>query len=222
MATKKRSKAKAAKAVQEAAREVIVGFNAKTVIKCFQQMADGKTAADDASETKAGAALALVQHAHEVALASREAGATDIDRAWSKNVKALYPQMAKNGTPFVKVTETNDETKYTLTGYGLNVNSIARGMCQYADIDMEGIESFGQARQRVQQRRADDLSPEVITLNNAKAELDDQWKAVRKLAIKGSDVELIERTTEALGEVLAQLEAMHEEGDDAEAIADAA
>ena len=227
MGTSKSKKADAAQAVLDANHEVLVGFDAKKVTDCLVSMARSKAEADAAGETKSEAAHKLIVHAYDVAQQSRAAGATDIDKGWSKNLKALYPKLVKDGVSFIK-TETKKDggTSFTLSGYGQNVNSVARGFCQYADIAPDAEGRIAEDRKIVEARRAEDLSEDEQLLRAAKEALDVAIKTFRKAAIKGGDYSVIEgyagqlvTWAEVIEQADADAEAIEEEAEAAEAVA---
>ena len=74
-------------------------------------MNEKRQAVDDATGEMQNAAVALIRHAHDVAAQSREAGATEIDKGWSANVRAMLPMLAKEGSKFVKASEKKEEVE---------------------------------------------------------------------------------------------------------------
>lgn len=219
MATRK---ADAAKAVQEANKEALVDFNVNVVAEAMRAMSDKRKVIDEATGQMQEAAVVLCNHAHHVAEATRAAGGTPSDSAWSKQVKAMLPMLAKEGSRFVKVTEGKDgESKYTLTGYGQNVNSIARGYVQYSDIDPaeavndEGQQTFGAMRTQVTERRKEDRTDEEIALAESREAFAEAIKALRA-AVGNSDRAKLDAATVLLTEYAESIAA----SDEAEAEAD--
>lgn len=226
MATSKKEakqQAKANKAVDAANKLAIVGFDPAIVTRLFEAMANGSMLVDGAREASAGAALEFVQHAESVRTETLAAGGDcdSIVTGWSKNVKTLLPRLAakEETRRFVKVKDTEGkDTKFTLTGYGANVNSIARGLCQFDDISVGDCESYGQARELVMNRRAEERSDDEKLLAEAKQELRDALKEFAKVMCKTEDMGLIIAATneiQALTSTQAEAEALVEEVDDA-------
>lgn len=227
MATKKQESKKAgpAKAERKANEYALVGFNEATVVECFKRMAASKAEADQAGESKAEAAHRLVVHAHEVGTASRAEGMSDGDelaKAWSANIKRLYPSLAADGVTFIKAEEKADGTiKHTLTGYGQNVNSVCRGFAQYDDIEPDAEGRISEDRNIVQNRRALDLDEETRLLMDAKESLDEALKAVRKASVATGDYSLIEGHAQQLHDLAAEITAQDAAQDSADADAEA-
>lgn len=188
MSTNKATAADAAKVIIDANKEALVGFDAAKIVATFKTMAEGSNKTESGKTESANAALELCQQAHDVAVLSAAEGCTEIEKGWTKNIKALLPNLAAEGSPFVKVTEAEGkDTRYTLSGYGQNVNSIARGFCQYPELDSQSCESYRDAADLVRARRAEDRSDEEKALAAAKERLTEALKAYRELGIKGDD-----------------------------------
>ena len=210
----KKQAANAAQAVLDANREAIV-FDSAKVHACFTAMGQSDAEAKASGESKAASALELCKLAEIAGTESRSTGATEIDKGWSAEIRAMLPSLATEGSPFVKVkTEDGKDTRYTLTGYGRNVNSIARGFCQYAELEASKAETYVECRELVEARRAEDRTDKEKALSEAKDALDEVLKAIRANAVKGGDVDLIAFTTEGLQPVLDELEAMHADPDE--------
>ena len=215
MATKKKAAASAVQEVLDANRAALVGFNANLVHEALNDMAAVTDQSEELAERKRTAAHRLVVHAHTVATESRKVGATDIDKGWSENIKALYPMLAKEHNRFVKTDVRKDgTTRYTLTGYGRNVMSTCRGFCQYDDVEPDAEGRYFEDQKIIVNRRAEDLDAKTLALRAAKEVLDERIKAFRELATKGGDVELIEGATDELNAVIKTLEAMHADPED--------
>lgn len=212
-------KANAAKAVQNAAKEALVGFNVNTVADAMRAMSEKRKVIDAATGEMADAACVLCNHAHEVATATREAGGTPSDSAWSKQVKAMLPMLAKEGSRFVKTRERDDgSTAYLLTGYGQNVNSIARGYVQYSDIDPadatddDGNQTFGAMRTQVQERRKEDRSDDERALAESREAFAAAIKALRK-AVGSNDRATLDAATLQVTELAKAFEAESADAD---------
>jgi len=197
--------ADASKDVQAANEIALVGFDQGIVNKLLQTMSAGASNLATAKEDSAKAALLLVQHAEAVRVATLEAGADcdSIAQGWSRKVKTMLPALAAEKSPLVKVkNEEGKETRFTLTGYGANVNSIARGMCQFDDITSDDCESYGQAREIVMTRRAEDRSTEEVALATAKDLFRESVKSYVAAVCKTNDQGLIELEAEFMADRL--------------------
>jgi hypothetical protein len=208
---KDKSAANAAQAVLDANREALTGFDSAVVHGLFTTMGASVNDSDKAKGIRSQAALELCRHAESVAIASRDTGATEIDKGWSANVRMMLPVLAKEGSPFVKVKKDDKGTRYTMSGYGMNVNSIARGYCQYSDVGVHAAdaETFVECREAVQARRAEDLTPAAKALVEAKQLLTDTLADVRSMAVDGNDIDLINDTIKSLVPIQDALTEMH-------------
>jgi len=188
MATSK-GKAEASKAIKAANAEALVGFDQSIVANAFRAMSEKRGIIDAATGDMQEAGVVLCTHAYFVAVSTRAEGGTPSDSAWTKSVRAMLPMLAKEGSRFVKVSEDKDGApKYLLSGYGQNVNSVARGFVQYSDIspdDAEGEDgnvTFGALRTLVQNRRAEDRTDEEKALAESREALAEAIAALRKAA----------------------------------------
>lgn len=207
MATSK--KAGPAKAEQQANALSVQGFNHKTVGDAFRAMSEKRQVVDAATGEMQDAAIVLCREAEAVATASLKAGldADTIAAGWSAEVRAILPMLAKDGVTFVKPSEKK-EGGHILTGYGQNVNSAARGFCQYpGELTVDGTAgedgevSISAIMKAVRERRAADATDAEKALRDAKDMLAEAIKAYRELALEGSDVDRITAFAEALTEV---------------------
>jgi len=204
---RKNQKAAPAVVTQDANAAALVGFDTHVVADAFRAMSDRKALIETTTGAMQDAAVTLVLHAANVAAATREAGAeVNIADLWSATLSGLYPMLAAEGSRFIKVTPANGDkpAKYQLTGYGMNVNSIARGFCQYGDIwpadaqDENGNLTYVALRALVEARRRDDESAEAKALREAREALDEALKGYRKAALDTGKAEDILEFARAL------------------------
>ncbi len=222
--------ANAVQAVLDANRECLIGFDDAKFMKQLRAMSKADSGIAKWADKAATASLEFVRDAETMRIASAKEGATDIDKAYGKQVQAMLPRMFKEGL----YCEQSESGTYKLTGTGRNVVSTARGFCQYDDFaevtvttDSDGnevetvtpitaatLDSYGKCRAAVIARRALDRTAEQVALADAKLALNDSLSAIKKLALKGNDVDLIQLRTLELevyrAEIKADADAQHE------------
>ena len=216
--------------VQAAAEISVLGFDAAKTKAVMLAMAEKRSVIDEATGELQDSAVALCRQAEHVARVSAAEGidSDTIDAGWSAEIRALLPSLAHDGCSFVKESEKKPG-KFVLTGYGQNVNSTARGFCQYPGeltVDgcapEEGEPTISGIMKAVRERRAEDASEEEKALRAAKQLLSDAIKAYRDTALEGGKAERIVEFAEALTLAVAEqveVEAEADADDDAEAVA---
>jgi hypothetical protein len=231
MATSK--KAGAAKAVQ-VANTFALDFNERTVAGLFKAISDKRSIIDAADGEARDASAALVIEAHRVAADAAERGADGdtIMRGWSAEVRALMPMLAADGVTFVEESEKKPG-QFRMTGYGQNVNSTARGFCEFPELNPEdaraedGTLSYRSLAALVAAKRAESATDEEKALKAAKESLADSIKAFRKsVTAKGATADSIIEAAAMLDMLTAELTAEPEvevaEPEQADAEAEAA
>jgi hypothetical protein len=210
--TESKQAANAAAVVLAANREAVVGFNVNTVAEAFRAMSEKRQVLDTVTGEMQNAAIVLIRHAHAVTQESTAAGATEVDKGWSKEVRAMLPMLAKEGSKFVKESEKK-EGGFILTGYGQNVNTIARGFCQYPELNPddctneEGEVTFGSLNAAVKARRQQDETDAERDLRLAREALAEALTEYRKAATKGNDALRIQSFADALTEAVTSSDA---------------
>ena len=208
-------KAGPAKAIAKANEAALVGFNGSQLTEAMLAMSEKRQAVDHLTGEMQDAAVMVCRIAETTATESAAVGmdGDSIAQGWLAEVKARYPALAKAGCTFVKPSDKKDG-EFILSGYGQNVNSTARGFCQYPGeltvdgcADEDGNVTISGIMAAVRDRRAQDESDEVKAVKAAKADLADAIKLYRSTACKGNSAERIAEFTAALIEAVASYEA---------------
>lgn len=173
----------------EKAAEFALDFNTHTVAEVFRAVNEKRSLIDDATGEMQSASTALVLEAHRVAEAARKQGADGdtIAKGWSAEVRAMLPMLAVEGCTFVEES-TKKPGQFRLTGYGQNINSTARGFCEYPELDPEAARNddgeltySGLVAALTEEKRKHE-DADVTALREAKEALTESIKAFRKAA----------------------------------------
>ena len=189
MATSKT--AKPAKAIKAANDNALKGYPKAKMLQAFNKIGAAKDAEDTSAEDRASAAMDIVELAVAFRTSNADATLETVVAGWRDNVRLTAMQLAVAGNRFAKVTPGKDgqPDKATLTGYGNNVASIAKGALEFeltADdmVDDEGIRSFRATRRAVEARRAEArrlADPDAAAFADEMAAADEAWRDLRSL-----------------------------------------
>jgi len=203
----------------EKANTFALDFNTNTVAEVFRAVNEKRSLIDAATGEMQSASTALVVEAHRVAEAARSQGADGdtIAKGWSAEVRAMLPMLAVEGCTFVEES-TKKPGQFRLTGYGQNINSTARGFCEYPELDPEAARNddgeltySGLVAALTEEKRKHE-DAEVTRLREAKEALTAAVKDFRKAA--GTTAESIENATELLVMLTGELTEAEPEADD--------
>ncbi len=198
MSTKDKGGAADLKA-QRAAAITAVEFQTNTASDLLRAMAAATGDANTAKASKEEASILYCQFAADTVRneLEREGGCRDravITEGFCKHMDALRSMLAAEGSPLVDVkTEDGKDTRYSWKGHGANVKSIAKGVTEYVDIEVEAdqpelidvheAESFTDIKKSVQVCRQADEDDEARELREAKEAYREVEAAIRKLVL---------------------------------------
>lgn len=195
MATSKGKKGKApaakgSKQIQAEGKLAIKGFNRAGMLKQLLAMGASREAEESAAQARNNASLAVCEHAWIVRQKCEAAGipAETAAKGFVTKWDGLLPELVKQGSPFVTVTEKADGSKiYKTTGHANNVKSIAKGVIEEGINPAECLSkqdqkpSYREVKQQVQDARAKGRPPEERQLVEARALLSEAIKEFRKV-----------------------------------------
>jgi hypothetical protein len=208
----------------EKANSFALDFNTHTVAEVFRAVNEKRSLIDSATGEMQSASTALVLEAHRVAEKAREQGADGetIAKGWSAEVRAMLPMLAVEGCSFVEES-TKKPGQFRLTGYGQNINSTARGFCEYPELDPEAARNddgeltySGLVSALTEEKRKHE-DAEVTALREAKEALTESIKAFRKAAgVTAQSITDAAELLDVLTGELAPVEEAEAENDDTE------
>lgn len=223
------------KAVRKANETALKRFPKSRLVKAFGAMAEANAAAEGATETKAAAALDVVDAACQFRSDNPEATTEAVLTGLRDHLKLVAMELALAGNKFAELTEAKDDKPATakLTGYGANVVSIAKGAVEF-DLGpsalagsglVDGEVSYRDVRKLVEAKRAEakrQSDPDAALLADAKAEAIEAWDELRKAVFETGDVGLVDGLRQLMVDGLAEFKAAAAEQDAIEAEAEAA
>jgi hypothetical protein len=216
------AKSKANQKQVEKANTFALDFNTNTVAEVFRAVNEKRSVIDAATGEMQNASTALVLEAHRVAEAARAQGADGdtIAKGWSAEVRAMLPMLAVEGCTFVEES-TKKPGQFRLTGYGQNINSTARGYCEYPELDPEvarneaGELTYSGLVAALTEEKRKHEADEVRELREAKEMLTESIKSFRKAATDGENADAI-RVAAAMLDDLTGLLTESEEAEESE------
>lgn len=219
MPTKKADK----QAIRKANETALKGFPKSKLRKAFDAMAADATAADNAAESKAAAALNVVELAAEFRTANADIDTATVVKGWRDNFAVLTMELATAGNRFAELKPGKDGQPATakLTGYGNNVMSIGKGVIEF---DIEPGESYRETRVAVEAARREarrKADPDAALLEDAKAEAIANWDELRTLIFETGDAGLVSSLADTLASMHADAAAALAKQAEAEADDDA-
>jgi len=207
----KKVKVETSRDVMEANAEAIE-FNSVRAHEIFVAMASSDTGLKSSKAARDNASLDLCKFAKATVDAnSAISDRATIVRGFVKNLDAMRPMLAAEGSPFVEVKATEKETRYTWKGHGANVKSIAKGVAEYAYldidnapaiVDVDSAESFTVVKKSVEAARRSDETDDARALRVAKDALRETLKEIQSFMLESDDKDLIEIATLELAEWL--------------------
>lgn len=210
---------KALKAANAAALNL---FPKKAVKDALNTMADSKANEEGAAEARSNAAMELVKAAADYSeKAHAKTDHSTVLGDWRDNVKALALELATAGHKFASMSQPKEgqPAKASLTGYGNNVVSIAKGVIDF-ELDISEAASYGEVRAEVIAARAErkrKQDPDGAELADAKERTLDQWKALKEFIWESGDAGLVTALGETLEKMREDMEAAAKEQEKAEA-----